>query len=304
MAELECKNGNLGVFETGNLKVQTIKVKKSDSSSPPTPLYIVAPVSEGTYPLLLFCHSYCIQNTWYSQLLQHISSHGYIIVAPQFYKCMFIALNNEVKTAAKVTDWLCTGLQSVLPEKVKPNLSKVALSGHGRGGKIAFDLALGHAPTSLKFKALLGIDPVAYPTPPTWPEPEILTYIPRSFNLSIPIGVIGTGLGNQPKCMMPPFAPNGINHAEFFNESKPPCSYFLAKDYGGCDVLDDSKAALASWVCKSGKGSKALMRKGVGGIAVAFLKAYLGGQDDELKAIADAPTIAPITLDSVIFVKE
>lgn len=217
---------------------------------------------------------------------------------------MLIALNNEVKTAAKVTDWLCTGLGSVLPQKVQPDLSRVALSGHGRGGKIAFALALGHVPTSLKFKALLGIDPVACRNPPTWPEPEILTYVPRSFDLSIPVGVIGTSLGNQPKCMMPPFAPNGINHAEFFNESKPPCSYFLAMNYGGCDMLDESKAALASLVCKSGKGSKALMRKGVGGIVVAFLKAYLGGQDDDLKAIVDAPTIAPITLDPVIFVKE
>lgn len=220
----------------------------------------------------------------------------------QFYQCLLISLNDEINTAAKVTDWLSTGLTTTLPKNVKPDLSRLALMGHSRGGKIAFALALGHAPTSLKFKALLGLDPVSGPNPPTWVEPSILSYIPHSFDLSIPIGIIGTGLSCQSKGIIPPLAPNGFNHSEFFNESRPPCCYFLAKDYGHCDMLNDSKAALARLVCKSGKGSNEKMRRGVGGIVVAFLKAYLGGEREDLQSIIDSPVVAPITLDPIIHI--
>lgn len=63
-----------------------------------------------------------------------------------------------MKKAAKVTEWLSKALESVLPEKVQPDLLQLAVSGHSRGGKIAFALALGYG---IKFQALLGIDPVA-----------------------------------------------------------------------------------------------------------------------------------------------
>ncbi|CAA2963129.1 chlorophyllase-1-like isoform X1 [Olea europaea subsp. europaea] len=292
------------VFDQGSVKVKSFTINTSDLSSPPTQLFIVAPVEENTYPVLLFCHGFCIGNTWYSQLLKHISSHGYIVVAPQFYHCMLISPTKETEIAAKVTDWLSTGLSQVLEEKVKPDLTKLALSGHSRGGKVAFALALGHAPTSLKFSAILGIDPVDGLSPSNRPQPKILTYVPRSLNLEIPIGIIGTGLGDQWKGIIPPFAPDGVNHAEFFKESKPPCCYFLAKEYGHCDMLDESKAYLASWVCKSGKGSKEDMRRAVGGIVVAFLNDYLGGESKDLEAIFEKPSTAPIVLDPVISVKE
>ncbi|XP_051141554.1 chlorophyllase-1-like [Andrographis paniculata] len=292
----------ISLFEPGNKGAITIHVKKKKKSQVPAQLLLVAPQAEGTYPVLLFCHGYCTENSWYSHFLEHISSHGYIVVAPQFYQCLLVSLNNEVQTAAEVADWLSTGLATSLPKNVKPDLSKLALMGHSRGGKTAFALALGHAPTALKFKALLALDPVSGPKPPTWVEPNILSYVPHSFNLSIPIGIIGTGLSSQAKGVIPPLAPNGFNHAEFFNESRPPCCYFLAKDYGHCDILNDSKAALASLVCKSGKDSKQKMRRGAGGIVVAFLKAYLGGETNALQSIIDITANAPITLDPIIHI--
>ncbi|XP_070035749.1 chlorophyllase-1-like [Nicotiana tomentosiformis] len=133
--------------------------------------------------------------------------------------------------------------------------------------------------------------------------PKILQYIPRNFDQTIPVAVIGAGLSNQRVCIFPPFAPNGVNHSEFFNECKPPCCYFLAKNYGHTDMLDDEIAAIASLISKSGKGPKDLMRKAVGGIVVAFLEAKLGGKVDNLNPIVQEPSLAPITLDPVISVK-
>ncbi|KAL3645119.1 hypothetical protein CASFOL_010299 [Castilleja foliolosa] len=309
MAQLENYENSMSkisVFEPGNYIVKTIKVKKCGvASPPPAKLLVFSPEFEGTYPVLLFCHGYCTNNTWYSQILSHVSSHGYIVVAPQFYQCLLISLNDEIKTAAKVTNWLPQGLTQSLPQHVKPNLTKLSLMGHSRGGKVAFALALGHEPTSLKFKALLGLDPVSMPNPPAWVEPSILSYVPRSFELSIPIGIVGTGLSNRKSgCFFPPLAPDGFNSSEFFNESKPPCCYFRAKDYGHCDVLDESKLGLASWVCKSGKGCKEKMRRGVGGVVVAFLKAYLGGEFQDLEGVVCGKDVAPITFDPVICIKE
>jgi chlorophyllase len=71
----------------------------------------------------------------------------------------------DIAAAAKIADWLPEGLPSVLPKGVEPELSKVALAGHSRGGHTAFSfpfsLALGHAKNNLSFSALIGLDPVA-----------------------------------------------------------------------------------------------------------------------------------------------
>ncbi|XP_057773508.1 chlorophyllase-1-like [Salvia miltiorrhiza] len=292
------------VFEAGNLSVKTMKVKKSDGCRPPAEVLVVAPEAQGRYPLVLFCHGYCTQTSWYSQLLCHISSHGYILVAPKLYQWLLICKNDEIKTAGNVANWVARGgLETCLPENVKPDLSKTAVMGHSRGGRTAFGLALGHR--HLAFKALIGLDPVEGPAPAAWVEPRILSYVPRSFNAGMPVAVVGGGLGNRSKgVFVPPLAPDGCSHAEFFNESRPPCCYFVAKDYGHCDVLDEERAGLGGLVCRSGKGPKEKMRRGVGGVVVAFLRAYLGGECGILEGVVAAPALAPVTMDPVIYVKE
>lgn len=51
----------------------------------------------------------------------------------------------EVKKAKKVVKWLSKNkLESFLPDKVLPDLLKVGVSGHSRGGKTAFALALAY----------------------------------------------------------------------------------------------------------------------------------------------------------------
>ncbi|KAL3620411.1 hypothetical protein CASFOL_035323 [Castilleja foliolosa] len=322
MAKLEAQTAASDVFETGKYDVTEITVRTSNASKPPTQLLIVSPVLKGTYPVLLFCHGFMIANTNYTTLLSHIASHGYIVVAPKFYGLWWISIPEEIKKAAQVAQWLSTGLLLVLPEKVNGDIEKLALSGHSRGGKTAFALALGETgqksrknkppaknknATTPSFKALIGVDPVAGSYPSNRVDPKILQYIPRCFDMSIPVSVIGSGYGNQPLCLFPPTAPDGVNHSEFYNESKPPACYFLAKDYGHCDMLNDNLDRIASiirGISKSGKGPRDLMRKSVGGVMVAFLESYLGGNDDDLNAVVGDPSIAPITLDPVIYVKE
>ncbi|VVA13903.1 PREDICTED: chlorophyllase-2 [Prunus dulcis] len=304
------------VFDKGNFPFKCITEETPcsscfDSSAPPKPLLIVTPTVTGTYPVIVLLHGFYLRNYFYQDILQHIASHGYIAVAPQLYGYVPSTGPEEIDSGAKVINWLAKGLQSLLPENVVPDFTKFALSGHSRGGKAAFALALGHAKTalSLKFSVLIGIDPVAGANQHCRTRPHILTYEPQSFNLSIPVTVIGTGLGPEKKnaCMSQPCAPNGVNHKEFFHECKPPCAHFVVKDYGHMDMLDDDPpglvGALSGCVCKNGTGPKELMRKTVGGIVVSFLKAYLNGEDEDLVAIVEDPAVSPAKLEPVEFIR-
>ncbi|XP_027096145.1 chlorophyllase-1-like [Coffea eugenioides] len=291
------------VFEEGNLSVKSFPVESSAVSSKSRPLLVFTPTELNTYPVILFIHGFLCSNTSYRQLLQHVATHGFIVVAPQTNPGIFATVSQEITDAAEVTKWMATELQALLPDNVTADVDNLGVAGHGRGGYVAFCLALGKAETTLNFKALIGIDPVAGVNTLWRSKPDILTYIPRSFDLEIPVGVIGTGLGSQKKnFLLPPCAPEGVNHAEFFNECKPPCCYFLAKEYGHTGMLDDGAAKLGNCACKRGSQPRYLMRKAVAGIVVAFMESYLKNNESDLLAVINNPKSAPITLDPVIYV--
>ncbi|KAG5009425.1 hypothetical protein AAZX31_07G092100 [Glycine max] len=298
------------VFQKGDIHWKQFNVETSTaSSSPPKPLLIFTPTVPGLYPVILFCHGFCIRTSYYSKLLAHIVSHGFILVAPQLFSIGVPMFGpEEVKCEGRVVDWLDNGLQPLLPESVEAKLEKLVLVGHSKGGKTAFAVALGYCKTKLKFSALIGIDPVAGVSKckPCRSLPDILTGVPRSFNLNIPVAVIGTGLGpEKANSLFPPCAPNGVNHKEFFSECKPPSAYFVATDYGHMDMLDDETPGvigtmMSKCMCKNGKkGPRDLMRRTVGGLVVAFLRAQLNEQWKDFDAILASPNLAPAKLDDV-----
>ncbi|CAL5065575.1 unnamed protein product [Urochloa decumbens] len=299
------------VFQPGKLPVEVIQVDHDAALPAPPPLsvLIATPKDAGTYPVAMLLHGFFLQTRFYEQLLRHVASFGFIMVAPQFHTSL---VSNgdaaDIAAAARVTDWLPEGLPSLLPAGVDADLSKLALAGHSRGGHTAFALALGHAKATLKFSALVGIDPVAGTGRSSQLPPAILTYAPSSFSFSspAPVMVIGTGLGGgKENALFPPCAPGEVSHAEFYRECKPPCYHLVAKDYGHLDMLDDDAPELVTCLCKGGEGCKGVMRRTVAGIMVAFLRSALGGggeedgDGDDLKAILRDPALAPTTLDPV-----
>lgn len=314
-------SSSLNLFEVGKYSVEFQRVEaaetrccstKSSSSvsvPPPKPLLIGLPGEAGEFPVLLLLHGFLLSNSFYSQLIQHIASHGFIVIAPQLYTVAGSDTSDEIKSTAAITNWLSEGLQSLLPPHVQANLDKLALAGHSRGGKVSFALALGkeEITTSLKFSALIGIDPVDGMDKGKQTPPPVLTYVPHSFDLDdMAVMVIGTGLGEvRRNPLFPPCAPKGVNHEDFFYECRKPACYFVAKDYGHLDMLDDETKGVRGkatyCLCKNGK-SREPMRKFVGGVMVAFIKAYLGGGTSELIAIREGGhEAAPIELQTVEF---
>ncbi|CAN8247848.1 unnamed protein product [Cochlearia groenlandica] len=290
-------------FEDGKYKTELLTVdsssrccqkKPSSSPAPPKQLLVATPVEKGEYPVVMLLHGYLLYNSFYSQLMLHVSSHGFILIAPQLYSIAGPDTTDEIKSTAETIDWLSIGLAHFLPSQVTPNLTKFALSGHSRGGKTAFATALnkfGYSP-NLKIATLIGIDPVDGMGKGQQTPPHVLTYEPNSFDLDkMPVLVIGSGLGETAKNpLFPPCAPPGVNHREFFKECQSPTWHCVAKDYGHLDMLDDDTKGIRGkgsyCLCKNGEARKP-MRRFVGGIVVSFLMAYLDGDDSELVKIKD-----------------
>ncbi|GAB4851040.1 Chlorophyllase-2 [Ancistrocladus abbreviatus] len=299
------------VFEDGNYKTVLFNVQPdssiADGAPPPKPLLIGSPSEGGDFPVLLLLHGYLLRNYFYSQLIQHVASHGFIVVAPQLYTLAGPDSSDEIKYVAALIEWLPRGLLAVLPGNIRPNIAKLALSGHSRGGKAAFALALKKVAASpVKISALIGIDPVDGMDKGKQTPPPVLTYVPHSFDLDhMPVMVIGSGLGSVKRNpLFPACAPEGVNHVDFYDECQSPAWYFVVKDYGHLDMLDDDTKGMVGkstyCLCKNGK-SREPMRRFVGGAVVAFLKGYLEGDDRDLIAIRDGQEAAPVLFDKVEF---
>lgn len=296
------------VFKSGRFPVQILKIPHttthgSTTPAAPKPLLLAVPDQPGEYPVLLFFHGYLFLNSFYSQLLHHIASHGYIAIAPQMYRVTGADATPEIADAAAICDWLPEGLSSYLPDENRPDFQNVAMAGHSRGGKVAFGLALGRTSqtTKLNFSALVGLDPVDGMARGHQTQPRILTYKPQSFDFIIPSLVIGSGLGPLKRNpFFPPCAPEGVSHREFFNECRAPAYHFVPSDYGHVDFLDDETGGIrGKWsycLCKNGV-SREPMRRFCGGIMVAFLNAYLRNDSAAFNDILIHPSHAPVKLE-------
>ncbi|KAK7345905.1 hypothetical protein VNO77_16521 [Canavalia gladiata] len=299
------------VFDTGKYTNKLLRVEPesfTQNISPPKSLLIATPLEAGEFSLLLFLHGYLLYNSFYSQLIQHIASHGFIVIAPQLYTVAGPDASDEIHSVAAITNWLCEGLCKFLPPNVTPNFSKLALGGHSRGGKTAFALALRklNITTNLKFSALIGVDPVDGMDKGKQTPPPVLSHVPHSFDFDMAVMVVGSGLGEVKRNpLFPPCAPKGVNHENFFSECKKPAWYFVAKDYGHSDMLDDDTKGIRGkatyCLCKNGESRKP-MRRFVGGVIVAFLKAHLHDDDGELLAIRDRHASLPVEIKFDCFV--
>ncbi|KZV25950.1 Chlorophyllase-2, chloroplast precursor [Dorcoceras hygrometricum] len=299
---------NLGKYPTKFINIESKSCSlshKVSPFSPAKPLLVCSPTEAGEFPVLVILHGYLLYNNFYSQLIQHIASHGFIVVAPQLYCVAGPDTHEEIEATAKIINWLSEGLIHFLPPDVDPNLKKLGLAGHSRGGKVAFALALRKSSlTTLDISAIIGIDPVDGMDKGKQTPPPILTYTPRSFDFGGSAAlVIGSGLGEVKKNpLFPPCAPRGVNHENFYDECSKPAYYFVVKDQGHLDMLDDDTRGVRGkatfCLCKNGK-CREPMRLFVGGAVVAFLKGYVEGDTSELVELREGRLVLPVELQRV-----
>ncbi|BBN19406.1 chlorophyllase [Marchantia polymorpha subsp. ruderalis] len=214
--------------------------------------------------------------------------------------------SNEISFAAAIVDWYPNNLaDSLLRERslnslrIKPNLEKLVLIGHSRGGKVAFGLATEFCKTSLPYSAIVGLEPVDGAFENTSLKPQVLPYQPNSLNLKYPTMIIGAALSPIALLpLMPPCGPRGVNHEVFFENSSPAAVHFVVEDYGHMDFLDDSVWTTSTIVCTSGR-TRGPMRRFSGGIAIGFLEAVLFNNTMAFDYYLENPHQAPtVTLST------
>ena len=270
-----------GYYQSGPYSVmqQTIAEAPSD-------LLVYFPDGDGEYPLLVFQHGFVMYNYHYSQLLEHIASHGFVVAAPQMYDSGGLpfgapSTTEEADAATALYDWIFAELNSRLGVDV--DVTRLALAGHSRGTKVIYT-SLRDSPRAVE--AIIGIDPVDGTGGPGGGEQRILNDPPQ---LDAPLLLIGTGLGGESTGFFAPeCAPEEDNYAQFFAAATAPAWQVVAPDYGHLDMLDDNPTGcgLSCDACVDGP-SRAPFRTLTGGLTVALLEATLNGDEQALGVLSD-----------------
>lgn len=272
-------------YSVGSLSVRRHELDACEFDNA-VPLLVLAPEAPGDYPVVVFQHGFVTRNEAYGEMLSHLASHGFVVVAPQMYEPGLSALLgrptaiDEAQQAAELLSWLPRGLATALG--YAPATATLGLAGHSRGGYVAW-LVLAGDPS--RAQAIAGVDPVGgtrdssgNQTPPQLDLSDI----------SVPTLVLGMGLSGD--C-----APAGANHNFFYDASRSPAWHAVLPDAGHADMLDESTAAAAVNVCPGGPDRDAI-RRATAGLLVAFFRGSLQGDASAYDSLSDAAG-APVTLE-------
>ncbi|RJO71534.1 MAG: hypothetical protein C4523_04180 [Myxococcales bacterium] len=280
-----------GYYQPGPLAVNRIAVAQGQDDAP-VAFLIFAPATAGEYAVVVFQHGFLMANSHYSQMLTHLASHGFVVVAPQMYAPGGLPIGKpstpeEAALAAQLYAWLPDHLSALAG--VTARTDRLGLAGHSRGGKVIWSVL--KADPSLA-QAVAGADPVDGQGGPLGGEQRV---IDGPFDFPFPSLVIGARLGSQSGGpLQPACAPDGDNHVQFYGASASPAYHVVAEEYGHLDMLDDAPqgCGLECSACPAGP-SRAPMRNLTAGQLAAFFAWALDGRDDGLPPLASAD-LAPI----------
>jgi len=284
--------GTQNVFSPGNLTVQFREVAQ-DEAGAPVLVRVWYPQEAGTYAVVIFQHGFLMSSGWYSTLLSHLASHGFVVAAPQMYAADGLPLGKptaaeEAVTALEVHTWVTTQLGTLLGQTV-PYAQRLGYAGHSRGGKVQW-LVLSGNPTLAQ--AVAGVDPVDGTGGPLGGEERV---VDGPFDFPFPTYVLGTGLGPQSSGFNSACAPEGDNSVQFYGASAAPAWHVIATEYGHNDVLDaDASCGMTCSVCTAGP-TPALFLQLVSGHLTAFFRGALQ-QDAAAFPILSDLAAAPVEI--------
>jgi len=254
----------------------------------PVPMDIYTPPGPGKYPVVFFQHGFTAPIEIYETILTHLASYGFVVVAPQMYPPDSPpSPEEEVALGVQLISWVEENINHLLPETVKADTESLALSGHSRGGRTAYGMAMS---VPEKVKALAGVDPVDSLV--MFGQTLLITG-PLTFD--IPTYVLGTGLGPVP----PPdtqfglsCAPEDIGHNHFYAANPPPSWHIVATENGHADMIDEEDY---TEFCPGGPNRDG-MRALTGGTLAAFFSGVLRGNYQALFVLTD-PSSTPVPVE-------
>jgi chlorophyllase len=269
-------------YQPAQLAVHSIDVAACERGAP-TPIRIHVPSQSAAYPVVLFQHGFMARNSAYDDMLSHLATHGFVVVAPQMYEPGLGPLTGnptaaqEAELATRVLAWLPLHLTETIGYQARTDL--VGIAGHSRGGKVAWLVA---SADPGRVHAIAGVDPVDGAGGPFGNQPRVIN---GTFAFSLPALVLGAELGGA--C-----APTGDNHVQFFGASQSPAWHVIATGHGHGDMLDEPEAIAAAVLCTGGP-DRAGMRRLTAGLLVALFRAELQG-DATVRPVLEGVRTPPI----------
>ena len=281
-------------YQPGTLSVKVISLEAGGEFSTPVPMDIYTPTAPFRYPVIIFQHGFTGSIKGYETILNHLASHGFVVVAPQMYPPgggmggAYPTPEEEAALGVQIISWVQDNIQSIVP--VNADATLLGLSGHSRGGQTAYRMAL-QAPD--KIQALCGVDPV---DGLVIFGQELAITGPLTFD--IPTYVLGTGLGPVPVtggAIELACAPADIGYQHFFDASPIPSWLSVATENGHTDMLDEADLCpngVCSTFCPGGPDRDG-MRAFTAGTLAAFFSGALQGNKQALTVLTDTDA-APV----------
>ena len=269
-------------YGQGELSVNVINIPDTTA---PVELDVYTPSVSDTYPVVIFQHGFGGSIKAYETISAQVASHGFVVILPQMYGPGFqdapIA-EEEAVLGLQIISWVEENINSHIP--VIADTSLLGLTGHSRGGQVAYRMAL---QIPQKVKALAGVDPVdalgfAGQTP----------IITGPLNFDIPTYILGTGLGPivveggpiEVAC-----APEEVGPIHFYCASPNPTWLVISTTHGHADMIDEEDF---SEFCPGGPNRDG-MRTLTGGTLAAFFSGILQENEGALSVLS-SPESAPV----------
>lgn len=274
-------------YSPGDHPTRTLDLGKGLDGAP-LDLLVVSPVDASAAPVVVFVHGFVLQNDFYTNIFEHLASHGFVVVAPQFENSLqdTAPAAEDADRIAQTIAWIKANLASKLG--APPNTDTLGLAGHSRGAKVSWSLLQDRPDLA---RALAGLDPVDGTGGPDGDEPRVVDQ-PVSFNT--PTFILGAGLGPDDS-LGQACAPAGDNHVKFWDASQSPAWHVVAPDYGHMDMIGaDTGCTLFCDICP-GNDDKQPMRDLTQGMLAAFFHATLR-DDPGAFAVLSNTEIAPASI--------
>ncbi|KAH8945737.1 hypothetical protein BDL97_12G056300 [Sphagnum fallax] len=207
---------------------------------------------------------------------------------------------HEIRDAIHVLKWIQANINcaiSVVFPETKPDLSKLALVGHSRGGKVVLSMGI-QLNGTIPISTIIGLDPVDGDRQGIQTDPPVLTFKESTLNMTVPTLIVGTRHGSENWPLFPQCAPENVSHKQFYKDLiEPVYQFVVAKEYGHMDILDDGICELTELECMGTAGSRAPMSRFAGGVVAAFLQAIVGNNTCFFNDVFTNHESAPVILE-------
>ncbi len=262
----------------GEEEVERIEVDFEAEDGTSIPLVIYAPTGQGPYPVVGLLHGFMLGPEDYGSYGEHIGSWGYVVVLPQMPGSALSPVDQvqERDWVREVLDWIDgpANLEGAVLD-ARADLELLAMSGHSRGGKIAFLTSV----TDSRIDAIFAIDPVdTAGGPGARPSPDNPSVAPELMpSVVAPMTIVGEtvnatgGIGGA--C-----APAADNFEQYFGAATAPAAAIEFLTANHMSFIDDQNCGLTCTACPSGTDEPSVTRRMTQGYMVAFFEWQLRGR--------------------------